>query len=157
VGIARAITRETIRKRLASEQGFTMVELLIVLQIVGILTMISVPTYITYRDRAQQGTVQSNVRSAITGAYLWDTDKTGGNGTFAGLSRSTLLRELPAADQSIKAVSLNGGAGYCVEGTNGPYSYDYIGGVVTPLGVWETGVVQAASCLTASGVAALAT
>ena len=56
-----------------------MVELLIVLQIVGILTMISVPTYITYRDRAQQGTVQSNVRSAITGAYLWDTDKTGGS------------------------------------------------------------------------------
>lgn len=156
MGILRSIG-ETIRERLPAEQGFTLIELLIVFQIIGILTMISVPTYLTYRDRAQQGTAQSNVRSAITGAYLWNTDKTGGNGTYAGLSRSTLIRELPAADPTIKAVSLNGGAGYCVEGTSGSYSYDYLGGVVTPLGAWKTGVVQAASCLTAAGVAALST
>ena len=77
------------------------------------------------------------MRSAVTGAYLWNTDKTGGNGSFAGLSRSTLLRELPAADPNIKAVSVNGGAGYCVEDTNGPYSSDYIGGLATPLGGLE--------------------
>lgn len=157
VGILRSIARETIRERLAAEQGFALIELLVVLQIIGILTLISVPTYLNYRDRAQQGTAQSNVRSAITGAYLWNTDKTGGNGTYAGLSRSTLLRELPAVDPNIKAVSVNGGAGYCVEDTNGAYSSDYIGGVVTPLGAWKTGVVQAASCLSATGVAALAT
>ena len=96
--ILRFISRETIRERLAAEQGFTLIELLIVLQIIGILTLISVPTYLNYRDRAQQGTAQSNVRSAITGAYFWNTDKTGGNGSYAGLSRSTLLRELPSAD-----------------------------------------------------------
>lgn len=157
VKILRFISRETIRERLAAEQGFTLIELLIVLQIIGILTLISVPTYLNYRDRAQQGTAQSNVRSAITGAYLWNTDKTGGNGSYASLSRSTLLRELPSADPNIKAVSVNGGAGYCVEDTNGVYSYDYIGGVATPLGAWKTGVVQAASCATATGVAALST
>jgi len=157
VGIVRFITPKTIRERLAAEQGFTMIELLLVLQIVGILTMIAVPTYLTYRNRAQQGTAQANVRSAITGAYLWNIDKTGGNGSFAGLSRSTLLRELPGASPSIKAVSLNSGAGYCVEGTNGVYSYDYIGGVFTPLGSWKAGVVQPASCLAAAGVAALST
>ena len=127
MGILRYISRGTIRERLAAEQGFTLIEMLIVLQILAILTLISVPTYLNYRDRAQQGTAQSNVRSAITGAYLWNTDKTGGNGTYAGLSRSSLLRELPAADPNIKAVSVNGGAGYCVEDTNGVYSYDYIG------------------------------
>jgi prepilin-type N-terminal cleavage/methylation domain-containing protein len=156
VGILWSIG-ETIRERLAAEQGFTLIELLIVFQIIGILTMISVPTYLTYRDRAQQGTAQSNVRSAITGAYLWYTDKTGGNGTYAGLSRSNLIHELPSVDPTIKAVSLNGGAGYCVEGTSGAYSYDYLGGVVTPLGAWKTGVIQAASCLTAAGAAALST
>jgi prepilin-type N-terminal cleavage/methylation domain-containing protein len=157
VGIARFITPQTIRDRLASEHGFTMIELLLVLQIVGILVMISVPTYLTYRNRAEQGTAQSNVRSAITGAYLWNIDKTGGNGSFAGISRSTLLRELPSADPTIKAVSVNGGAGYCVEGSSGAYSYDYLGGLVTPLGGWRIGVVQGASCLTAVGVAALST
>jgi prepilin-type N-terminal cleavage/methylation domain-containing protein len=157
VGIPWSIGPDTIRRRLAAEQGFTLIELLIVLQILGILTLISIPTYLTYRDRAEQGTAQSNVRSAITGAYLWNTDKTGGNGTYTGLSRSNLLRELPAVDPGIKAVSLNGGLGYCVEGTNGLYSYDYIGGLATPLGGWSTGVVQAASCFTAAGVAALST
>jgi type IV pilus assembly protein PilA len=157
VAITRFSVRGTIRERLAANQGFTMVELLIVMQIVGILTMIAIPTYLTYRNRAEQGTAQSNALSAVTGAYLWNTDKTGGNGTFAGLSRSTLLRELRSADPNVKAVSLNSGAGYCIEDTNGPYSYDYIGGVATPLGGWRTGVVQAASCQTATGVAALAT
>jgi prepilin-type N-terminal cleavage/methylation domain-containing protein len=157
VEIKRSIAHVRIRERLAAEDGFTMIELLIVLQIVGILTMIAIPTYLTYRARAQQGTAQSNASSAIIGAYLWNTDKTGGNGTYSGLSRSTLLRELRSADPNIKAVSLNSGAGYCIEDTNGPYSYDYVGGVVTPLGAWKTGVMQAASCLTATGVAALST
>jgi prepilin-type N-terminal cleavage/methylation domain-containing protein len=149
--------RGKIQERLAAEQGFTMVELLIVMQIVGILKMIAIPTYLTYRNRAQQGTAQSNALSAVTGAYLWNTDKAGGNGSFAGLSRSTLLGELRSADPNVKAVSLNSGAGYCVEDSNGPYSYDYIGGIVTPLGAWRIGVVQPASCLAATGVAALAT
>jgi prepilin-type N-terminal cleavage/methylation domain-containing protein len=157
VAITRFSVLGKIRERLAADQGFTMVELLIVMQIVGILTMIAIPTYITYRDRAQQGTAQSNALSAITGAYLWNTDKTGGNGSYTGLSRSTLLAELRSADPNVKAVALNSGAGYCVEDTNGPYSFDYIGGVATPLRAWRLGVVQPASCLAAAGVAALAT
>jgi prepilin-type N-terminal cleavage/methylation domain-containing protein len=143
------------RERLASDDGFSLIELVVVLQIVGILTLIAVPTYLSYQARAQQATVQSNVRSAANGAELWDGDKLGGAGTYAGLMRSTLARELPSIDPNTNAVALNGGLGYCVEDSTGQYTYDYIGGNATPLGGWRVGVVQAASCLTAAGVAAL--
>ena len=132
-----------------------MIELLIVVQIVGILTMLAVPTYLNYRTKAKQATAQSNVRSAMTGAEMWYADANGGNGSYTGLMRSKLLLETPGVDPAVKAVSLNGGAGYCVEDTNGPYSFDFIGGTATPLSGWSVATVQAATCLTAAGTAAL--
>jgi prepilin-type N-terminal cleavage/methylation domain-containing protein len=145
------------RQRLASDEGFALIELVIVLQIIGILTLIAVPTYLSYKTRAQQATVESNVRSATTGAEIWNGDKLGGAGSYAGLMRSSLAHELPSVEPNIKAVSLNGGLGYCVEDTTGAYTYSYIGGNATPLGAWQLGVIQAASCQAAAGVAALAT
>jgi prepilin-type N-terminal cleavage/methylation domain-containing protein len=148
---------QKLRQRLVAQQGFTLIELLVVVQLVGILTMLSLPTYLNYRTRARQATAQANVRSASTAADMWYADKNGGNGTYTGLMRSKLILETPGVDPSAMAVSLNGGAGYCIEDTKGVYTYDYIGGVATPLGAWKVGMIQAATCLTAAGSAGLAT
>ena len=148
---------DKVRHRLNADHGFTLVELLIVVQVIGILTMVAVPTYLNYKTRAQQATAQANVRTAQTAADMWYADKNGGNGAYTGLMRSKLILETPGISPTIKGVSLNGGAGYCIEETKGIYSYDYIGGTATPLGAWKVGTIQAATCLAAAGTAALAT
>jgi type IV pilus assembly protein PilA len=59
-----------LRKRLAhdDEQGFTLIELMVVVLIIAILIAIAIPTFLGARDRAQDRSAQSNLRNALTSA-----------------------------------------------------------------------------------------
>jgi type IV pilus assembly protein PilA len=54
-----------LNRRMKSDEGFTLIELLIVLIIIAILVAIAVPSYLGFRDRAQNRAAQSNVRAAV--------------------------------------------------------------------------------------------
>lgn len=61
-------------KRIKREEGFTLVELLIVVAIIAILAAIAIPQFSKYRMRSYKSEIDSDTKNAYTAAQAYLTD-----------------------------------------------------------------------------------
>src|SRR4051812_41570150 len=63
-----------VRGRLADERGFTLVELTIVLLVLGILMTIALPSYLSFKDRANKTAAKESISDLQKAAIAYRAD-----------------------------------------------------------------------------------
>ena len=113
----------TLRQRLRNDEGgFTLIELLVVIIIIGILLAIAVPSYLGFRDRANNNAAKANLRAALPAAEAYFAD----NGTYATMTKATLVAIDSGISDSLTVAAADADS-YCLAETVGGKNWSVAG------------------------------
>jgi type IV pilus assembly protein PilA len=107
---------KAIRHRLSRDEGFTLIELMVVVMIIAVLIAIAIPSFLGFRKSAQDRSAQSEVRNVLLAEkayWLEEGDYTGAgaditalepNATIAAAPADGVYIDLPAADSDVVCI-----------------------------------------------------
>ena len=91
-----------LRQRARDEKGFTLIELLVVILIIGILAAIALPAFLNQREKAQDASAKSDVRTAQTAMETFYTD----NQTYVGVAATGAAPSLTSIEPALQNANL---------------------------------------------------
>jgi type IV pilus assembly protein PilA len=116
-------------KSLRKQEGFTLIELMIVVAIIGILAAIAIPNFLQYQMKSRQSEAKENLMAIKTSMVSFQ----GEQGCYIGIPAEGVL----APVVNVKVVPLPWGAG--VAGRVPPTTWCLAGGFTTALGFNDIG------------------
>jgi len=95
---------QSVREKRESEEGFTLIELMVVVLIIAILIAIAIPTFLGARQKAQNRGAQSSLRNSLTASKTLYTDTS----DYSGVTTASLLAVEPSLTYAVAGTSSSG-------------------------------------------------
>jgi type IV pilus assembly protein PilA len=152
--------RKLREERADGDRGFTMIELLVVVVIIGVLVAIAIPLYMNYRKGAENKSAASDVRGAISAVEQYYTENgnvypatvigtVGTNITLAAQTNGTAQTITVSPNNTLSLKSTTTSYVICGTNANGGAIYGYNSAATTGAGVRKVTYANLAACITA--------